>query len=52
MIENMDITMNDKITYMTLEQRAAFLAGIDKHGEENRTDIERWIRILSGTYIE
>lgn len=46
-----DITLNDRISLMTLEEKAKFLAGIDKHGEEDRTDVEKWIRYLNSSVV-
>ena len=46
-----DISLYDRIRYMTMEEMARFLAGISCHGDENRIDVERWLRNLESNYL-
>lgn len=47
-----DITFNEALTYMTLEQRAKLLAGIECRGKETKDDADRWVKILNSTVVQ
>lgn len=47
-----DITFNEALTYMTLEQRAKLLAGIECKGKETKDDTDRWARILNSMVVQ